>query len=89
MVCGSFGEALELTNFAKQDYTEQSLMDRGRRLILESVQSGVTSMRCHVEVDMMVDMKCLDAGLALKKEFGNKGRGICDIQIAGFYYLPL
>lgn len=83
MVCGSFIEAIELTNFSKQEYTEQDLLERGRRLILESVQAGVTSMRAHVEVDPMVDMKCLDVGLALKKEFGSEGRGICDIQIAG------
>lgn len=72
-----------MTNFSKQDYTKQDLLERGRRLILESVQAGVTSMRAHVEVDKLVGMKCLDAGLALKKEFGPQGRGICDIQIAG------
>lgn len=84
MACGRFSEALELTNFSKQDYTEQDLLERGRRLILESVQAGVTSMRAHVEVDKLVHMKCLDVGLALKKEFGPEGRGICDIQIAGW-----
>lgn len=84
MACGRFSEALELTNFSKQDYTEYDLIERGRRLILESVQAGVTSMRAHVEVDKLVYRKCLDAGLALKKEFGPQGRGICDIQIAGW-----
>lgn len=83
IACGRFSEALELTNFSKQDYTKQDLLERGRRLILESVQAGVTSMRAHVEVDKLVGLKCLDAGLALKKEFGPQGRGICDIQIAG------
>lgn len=50
---------------------------------MENIQVGVTSMRCHVEVDEMVGLKCLEAGLKLKKEFGDEGRGICDIQIAG------
>ncbi|RPB10876.1 Metallo-dependent hydrolase [Morchella conica CCBAS932] len=84
MVCGSFCEALELTNFSRQEYTEEDLIERGRRLIMENVQVGVTSMRCHVEVDEMVGLKCLEAGLKLKKEFGDEGRGICDIQIAVF-----
>lgn len=87
MVCGSFCEALELTNFSRQEYIEEDLIERGRRLIMENVQVGVTSMRCHVEVDEMVGLKCLEAGLKLKKEFGDEGRGICDIQIAGLYFL--
>lgn len=45
-------------------------------------------MRAHVEVDKLVNRKCLDVGLALKKEFGPQGRGICDIQIAGCDLLP-
>lgn len=58
-------------------------MERGRRLILDSVEAGVTCMRAHVEVDPTVGFKCVDAALQLKKEFGDDGRGLCDIQVAG------
>lgn len=75
-----------MTNFSRQEYTEEDLIERGRRLIIENVQAGVTSMRCHVEVDEMVGLKCLEAGLKLKKEFGGEGREVCDIQIAGLCF---
>ncbi|KAG6841980.1 hypothetical protein C0991_004471 [Blastosporella zonata] len=45
------------------------LYARGARLIRESVQCGVTSMRAHVEVDTIVGFSCLDVAQALSKEF--------------------
>jgi hypothetical protein len=42
-------------------------------------------MRAFVEVDHSVGMKCLDAGLALKKEFKNR----CYVQIGAFAQDPL
>jgi hypothetical protein len=60
-------------------------MERGRALIEESINFGVTHMRAFVEVDLGVQFKCLDAGLALKKEF----RGRCYIQICVFAQDPI
>lgn len=60
-------------------------MDRGRALIEESIQFGVTHMRAFVEVDFGVGMKCLDAGLALKAEFHDK----CYVQICVFAQDPI
>ena len=56
-----------------------NLYERGKRLVIESVQYGVTSMRAHVEVDEIVNLQCLHVALRLKREFVD----LCDIQVAG------
>lgn len=60
-------------------------MERGRALIQESINFGVTHMRAFVEVDLGVRMKCLEAGLALKEEFSDR----CHIQICVFAQDPV
>ncbi|KAB2580123.1 Metallo-dependent hydrolase [Lasiodiplodia theobromae] len=85
IVDGSFQEAMDLTSRAKSRFEEKDLLRRGRQLIKESIQHGVTAMRAFVEVDADVEFKCLDAGLRLKEEFANK----CDVQICAFAQLPL
>ncbi len=76
-----FPEALRVTAKAKADFLSQQhdLYIRGKRLILESVEAGVTVMRAHVEIDETVENVCLDIGLRLKKEC----EALCDVQIAG------
>ncbi|KAG6850740.1 hypothetical protein H0H93_009363 [Arthromyces matolae] len=76
-----FNEALQVTGQAKAAFPLDiaDLYTRGARLICESVQYGVTSMRAHVEVDKIVGFSCLDVAQALKKEFQN----VCEVQIAG------
>lgn len=69
IVNGDFGEAMDITGQAKQRFEEEDLLRRGRRLIEESVQYGVTCMRAFVEVDEVVEMKCLNAALVLKAEW--------------------
>lgn len=82
---GTFPEAMELTSKAKADFKEDDLLQRGNRLIDESLQAGVTHMRAFVEVDPIVDMLCLRAGSKIKKIHRDK----CDIQICAFAQLPL
>ncbi|KAF5382765.1 hypothetical protein D9615_002934 [Tricholomella constricta] len=84
-----FTEALETTGKAKAAFPLDldDLFDRGARLIRESVQCGVTSMRAHVEVDKIVEFSCLNVAQALRSKFER----ICDVQIAGrflFYSSP-
>ncbi|EJD41751.1 Metallo-dependent hydrolase [Auricularia subglabra TFB-10046 SS5] len=81
---GSFQEALEMTGKSKSQFSEEDLLRRGRKLISDSVKFGVTSMRAHVEVDDIVELKCLSAGLILRKEF----RNLCNVQIAVFAQEP-
>ncbi|KAL6303449.1 hypothetical protein BKA93DRAFT_332108 [Sparassis latifolia] len=87
LVSGDFTEALKVTAKAKSAFPAdtEDLYDRGKRLITESVECGVTLMRAHVEVDRTVNMCCLEAGLRLRDEF----QDICDIQIAAFAQDPL
>jgi len=85
IINGDFEEAMSLTSKAKARFEEDDLLRRGRQLITESIEFGVTCMRAFVEVDGDVGMKCLDAGLTLKDEFKHR----CDVQICAFAQLPL
>ncbi len=82
---GDFNEAMSLTTKAKSTFAEDDLLRRGRQLIEESIQYGVTAMRAFVEVDGVVGHKCLHAGLKLKHEFEQR----CMLQICAFAQLPL
>ncbi|KAI4950126.1 hypothetical protein J4E91_004782 [Alternaria rosae] len=82
---GDFTEAMSMTGEAKSRFEEDDLLRRGARLIEESIQHGVTAMRAFVEVDGVVHMKCLDAGLKLKEMFKDR----CEVQICAFAQLPL
>ncbi|KZT73763.1 Metallo-dependent hydrolase [Daedalea quercina L-15889] len=84
---GDFSEALKVTAKTKAAFPSDvlDLYSRGKRLVIESIQCGVTVMRAHVEVDKTVRMVCLDTGLKLKDEF----QALCDIQICAFAQDPL
>ncbi|THH01558.1 hypothetical protein EW026_g1176 [Hermanssonia centrifuga] len=84
---GDFAEALAVTSKAKSTFPERQddLYRRGEQLILESVESGVTAMRAHVEVDTTVKMACLDVGLKLKEYFA----AISEVQLSVFAQDPL
>ncbi|KAF2458683.1 cytosine deaminase protein-like protein [Lineolata rhizophorae] len=82
---GDFAEAMALTAKAKARFEEEDLLRRGRQLLEESIEHGVTAVRAFVEVDGQVRFRCLDAGLKLKKEFEQR----CDVQICAFAQLPI
>jgi len=87
LLSGDFPEALKVTAKAKTKFPSdlRDLYERGRRLIVESVECGVTSMRAHVEVDRTVQMCCLEVGLQLSTDFSS----VCDVQIAVFAQDPI
>ena len=82
---GDFPEAMSLTGEAKLRFEERDLLERGQRVIDESVAAGVTHMRAFVEVDAGVRMKCLQAGLKLKRSTARN----CVVQLCAFAQLPL
>ncbi|KAL8640656.1 MAG: hypothetical protein Q9228_002444 [Teloschistes exilis] len=82
---GEFAEALSLTSKAKSRFSLDDLLRRGRWLIEESIEAGVTCMRAFAEVDAMVRFKCLDAALTLKAQY----RDACEIQICAFAQDPV
>ncbi|KAK0464595.1 Metallo-dependent hydrolase [Desarmillaria tabescens] len=79
---GDFTEAMRVTARAKQVFRDDpdDLLQRGRRLVRESIECGVTSMRAHVEVDFIVELSCLATAVKLRNEF----KTACNIQIAVF-----
>jgi len=74
---------MAITSKAKTGFPSRldDLYRRGSRLIEESVEHGVTSMRAHVEVDTIVGFSCLDVALDLKARY----KDVCDVQIAGAF----
>jgi cytosine/adenosine deaminase-related metal-dependent hydrolase len=76
---------MTLTSQAKQNFTREDLLERGQRLLDESIEAGVTHVRAFVEVDAVVDTKCLDAGLELKAAVAGK----CVVQICAFAQVPI
>ena len=82
---GGFQEAMQVTTEAKSNFDEADLLERGQRVIDESVTAGVTHMRAFVEVDVGVGLKCLDAAIVLKQ----RAEGRCKIQLCAFAQLPL
>ncbi|CAK1357597.1 unnamed protein product [Cercospora beticola] len=84
---GDFQEAMDLTGKAKAQFENEDLLERGQRLVDESVAAGVTHMRAFVEVDAGVQLKCLEAGIQLQKRAADDA--VCNIQICAFAQLPL
>lgn len=84
---GDFQEAMTLTGQAKAKFEHDDLLERGQRVIDESVAAGVTHMRAFVEVDAGVNTKCLDAGIALSQQAATKKT--CNVQLCAFAQLPL
>ncbi|KAI9692060.1 MAG: hypothetical protein M1820_009563 [Bogoriella megaspora] len=80
IVDGNFQEAMEVTGKAKERFKLEDLLRRGRRLIEESIDQGVTVIRAFVEVDDVVEFKCLAAATDLKHAY----RNACEIQICAF-----
>ncbi|KAF7346275.1 Cytosine deaminase [Mycena sanguinolenta] len=85
LATGDFAEALQVTNTAKASFGRDDLYRRGYKLIRESLECGVTSMRAHVEIDTAVEFLCLETGQKLRQEF----RDVCDIQLTAFAQEPL
>ncbi|KAK3116679.1 hypothetical protein LTR53_002726 [Teratosphaeriaceae sp. CCFEE 6253] len=82
---GDFAEAMTITGQAKAMFEHDDLLERGQRVIDESIAAGVTHMRAFVELDVGVGTKCLDAGLDLKR----KAESSCLVQVCAFAQLPL
>ncbi|CAK4032540.1 Metallo-dependent hydrolase [Lecanosticta acicola] len=84
---GDFKEAMNMTGQAKAQFEHADLLERGQRLIDESVAAGVTHMRAFVELDAGVGRKCLDAGIALQERAARDET--CHVQLCAFAQLPL
>ncbi|KAJ5038935.1 uncharacterized protein L3040_006610 [Drepanopeziza brunnea f. sp. 'multigermtubi'] len=63
---GDFAEAMKLTS------RRGKAQIRGVEQAHDNISRSSESMRAFVEVDLVVQMKCLDAGLALKEKFQDR-----------------
>ncbi|RGP74507.1 cytosine deaminase [Fusarium longipes] len=82
---GSFGEALSNTAEAKKRYTPEDLYLRGSQLLATSYAQGVTCLRGFVELDHVTQLRPLETGIRLKKEF----KEFLDLQICAFAQDPI
>lgn len=64
----------------KEGFAEEDILERGRRVLIESLKHGTTGHRVFVDVDSVVGLKCMNAAIKLKREFS----GLIDLQVVAF-----
>jgi len=64
----------------KEKFTEEDVLERGRKALIESLKQGTTAHRVFVDVDSVVGLKCVNAAIKLKREF----EGLIDLQVVAF-----
>lgn len=65
----------------KAGYTPEDLFERILRCVEFRISCGVTHMRTMVDADTMVELKCIEVALAVKKHIQNKYGGRIVIEI--------
>ncbi|MDX2212619.1 MAG: amidohydrolase family protein [Oculatellaceae cyanobacterium bins.114] len=66
---GTFQEAMRETMRLKQSFTVADIQTRARRAIENAIALGVTTMRSHVEVDSVAELRAMQALLPLRQEY--------------------
>lgn len=79
-VSGTVEEARKKMLEAKRGITMENIKQRARRVIDESIRSGVTAIRTHVDVDPIIQLRGMQALLELKQEYADR----IDLQIVAF-----
>ncbi|KAH8880047.1 amidohydrolase [Thozetella sp. PMI_491] len=82
---GDFQEALRNTSLAKERYTPDDLYIRGGQLLATAYRQGVTHTRAFVEVDHVVGLQALEAGVKLKNDFAH----LLEVQLCVFAQDPI
>ncbi|HTY81026.1 MAG TPA: amidohydrolase family protein [Candidatus Bathyarchaeia archaeon] len=77
---GTVAEALRVSAAAKRSFTVEDIRSRARRVLDAAVRAGTTAMRSHVEIDPIVELRGLEALLALKSEYAPA----IDLQLCAF-----
>ncbi|WP_141604342.1 amidohydrolase family protein [Terrilactibacillus laevilacticus] len=76
----NLNEAIKLTAQLKQGFTKEDIRERSLKVLKRCVDYGVTHMRCHVEVDPIIQMKSMEVHLELKEQL----KDLIDLQIVVF-----
>ncbi len=76
----TLSEAISLTAEAKQQFTPADMRDRALRVLRRAVRHGVTTLRCHVELDDTLSLTAMETMLELRHEV----RDSITLQVAAF-----
>lgn len=77
---GTLAGAIEVTGALKRGFTAESVRQRARQVIEQSIINGTTLIRAHPDVDPVVGLLGVDVLLELREEY----RGLVDLQIVAF-----
>jgi len=73
-------EAIRLTGNLKKDFTKEDIQLRSIKVLEKCISYGVTSLRCHVEVDPIVDLIGVETLLQLREQYRDR----IDLQLVTF-----
>ncbi|MDA1001072.1 MAG: amidohydrolase family protein, partial [bacterium] len=77
---GTLEDAIAITLELKKSATAEDILARSERALRSCLRHGATRFRAHVEVDPFVQLKGMEATLALREKY----RGVADIEIVVF-----
>ncbi|AZG44555.1 amidohydrolase family protein [Gordonia insulae] len=77
---GTLAGAIEVTGALKRQFTAESVRQRARQVIEQSIINGTTLIRAHPDVDPIVGLLGVDVLVDLREEY----RGQVDLQIVAF-----
>lgn len=63
----SLGDAIGMTAELKRGYTVEDIIERSVAVIERSIQSGVTHLRCQVEIDPIIGLKSMEAAIQVRE----------------------
>lgn len=67
----SLKDAIQITADLKKTFTKEDILERATKVLMKSVQNGITNLRCHVEVDDILKLKAMETILDLKEKFSD------------------
>ncbi|GKU85081.1 amidohydrolase family protein [Niallia sp. NCCP-28] len=76
----SLWDAIRITAELKSQFTKEDIKERSIKVLKNAVLNGVSHLRCHVEVDPILQLKAMEVMLELKESFCH----LIDLQIVVF-----
>ncbi|WP_026560433.1 amidohydrolase family protein [Bacillus sp. J37] len=73
-------EAIHYTGELKKSFTSEDIRQRSIKVLENCISYGVSSLRCHVEVDPIVGLKGMEVLLELKERY----KDVIDLQVVVF-----
>ena len=77
---GTLDEAIRVMGEAKENFTVKDIVERSIKVAEMALIHGTTTIRTHVDVDPIVELKAIEALLKVRESM----RGLIDIQVVAF-----